>query len=111
MLGYRPGFEAGQLVDDYRRAARRARRVVESVFYDAAETAPARLGPSARGPCDPGAVRKARRGRVGGLGEGAASGHQVLHAGRRPGRPRSPATASMMKWLAVPTMTSSVTTG
>ncbi|HEV2886619.1 MAG TPA: bifunctional [glutamine synthetase] adenylyltransferase/[glutamine synthetase]-adenylyl-L-tyrosine phosphorylase, partial [Jatrophihabitans sp.] len=34
VLGYRPGFEAGQLIDDYRRVTRRARRVVESVFYD-----------------------------------------------------------------------------
>jgi glutamate-ammonia-ligase adenylyltransferase len=34
VLGYRPDFEAGQLVDDYRRVTRRARRVVESVFYD-----------------------------------------------------------------------------
>ncbi len=34
VLGYRPGFEAGQLIDDYRRITRRARRVVESVFYD-----------------------------------------------------------------------------
>ena len=34
VLGYRPGFEAGQLIDDYRRVARRARRVVESVFYE-----------------------------------------------------------------------------
>ena len=34
VLGYPPGFEAGQLVDDYRRVTRRARRVVESVFYD-----------------------------------------------------------------------------
>jgi glutamate-ammonia-ligase adenylyltransferase len=34
VLGYRPGFEAGQLIDDYRRAARRCRRVVEAVFYD-----------------------------------------------------------------------------
>jgi [glutamine synthetase] adenylyltransferase / [glutamine synthetase]-adenylyl-L-tyrosine phosphorylase len=33
VLGYRPGFEAGQLIDDYRRATRRARRVIESVFY------------------------------------------------------------------------------
>jgi glutamate-ammonia-ligase adenylyltransferase len=33
VLGYRAGFEAGQLIDDYRRAARRARRVVEAVFY------------------------------------------------------------------------------
>ena len=31
------GFEAGQLVDDYRRAARRARRVVEAVFYAGAD--------------------------------------------------------------------------
>jgi len=36
VLGYRPGFEPGQLLDDYRRAARRARRVVETVFYDSA---------------------------------------------------------------------------
>ncbi|MDQ1739519.1 MAG: [glutamine synthetase] adenylyltransferase / [glutamine synthetase]-adenylyl-L-tyrosine, partial [Pseudonocardiales bacterium] len=34
VLGYQPGFEAGQLIDDYRRVTRRARRVVESVFYD-----------------------------------------------------------------------------
>ena len=34
VLGYPPGFQAGQLVDDYRRVTRRARRVVESVFYD-----------------------------------------------------------------------------
>jgi glutamate-ammonia-ligase adenylyltransferase len=33
VLGYRAGFEAGQLIDDYRRATRRARRVVETVFY------------------------------------------------------------------------------
>ena len=33
VLGYRAGFQAGQLIDDYRRAARRARRVVEAVFY------------------------------------------------------------------------------
>jgi glutamate-ammonia-ligase adenylyltransferase len=33
VLGYRPGTDPGQLVDDYRRAARRARRVVEQVFY------------------------------------------------------------------------------
>jgi [glutamine synthetase] adenylyltransferase / [glutamine synthetase]-adenylyl-L-tyrosine phosphorylase len=33
VLGYRPGSDPGQLVDDYRRAARRARRVVETVFY------------------------------------------------------------------------------
>ncbi len=37
VLGYRAGFEAGQLIDDYRRVARRARRVVESVFYDPAD--------------------------------------------------------------------------
>ncbi|MEO6501898.1 MAG: bifunctional [glutamine synthetase] adenylyltransferase/[glutamine synthetase]-adenylyl-L-tyrosine phosphorylase [Jatrophihabitantaceae bacterium] len=36
VLGYPPGFQAGQLIDDYRRVARRARRVVESVFYDPA---------------------------------------------------------------------------
>ena len=34
ILGYPPGADPGQLVDDYRRAARRARRVVETVFYD-----------------------------------------------------------------------------
>ena len=33
MLGYPPGTDPGQLVDDYRRAARRARKVVEEVFY------------------------------------------------------------------------------
>jgi glutamate-ammonia-ligase adenylyltransferase len=33
VLGYPPGSDPGQLVDDYRRAARRARRVVETVFY------------------------------------------------------------------------------
>ncbi len=33
ILGYPPGSDPGQLVDDYRRAARRARRVVEAVFY------------------------------------------------------------------------------
>ena len=33
VLGYPPGADPGQLVDDYRRAARRARRVVETVFY------------------------------------------------------------------------------
>ena len=33
VLGYRPGTDPGQLVDDYRRAARRARKVVEAVFY------------------------------------------------------------------------------
>jgi glutamate-ammonia-ligase adenylyltransferase len=35
VLGYRAGSDPGQLVDDYRRAARRARRVVEQVFYGA----------------------------------------------------------------------------
>jgi glutamate-ammonia-ligase adenylyltransferase len=34
VLGYRPGFDHGQLIDDYWRATRRARKVVESVFYD-----------------------------------------------------------------------------
>jgi glutamate-ammonia-ligase adenylyltransferase len=33
VLGYPAGSDPGQVVDDYRRAARRARRVVESVFY------------------------------------------------------------------------------
>jgi glutamate-ammonia-ligase adenylyltransferase len=33
VLGYQPGFDTGQLIDDYRRTGRRARRVVESVFY------------------------------------------------------------------------------
>jgi glutamate-ammonia-ligase adenylyltransferase len=33
VLGYRPDFQSGQLIDDYRRATRRARRVVEAVFY------------------------------------------------------------------------------
>ncbi|MDQ1743512.1 MAG: [glutamine synthetase] adenylyltransferase / [glutamine synthetase]-adenylyl-L-tyrosine, partial [Pseudonocardiales bacterium] len=37
VLGYQPGFQAGQLIDDYRRVTRRARRVVESVFYDPAD--------------------------------------------------------------------------
>jgi [glutamine synthetase] adenylyltransferase / [glutamine synthetase]-adenylyl-L-tyrosine phosphorylase len=32
-MGYPPGFDPGQVVDDYRRIARRARRVVEEVFY------------------------------------------------------------------------------
>jgi glutamate-ammonia-ligase adenylyltransferase len=31
--GYAPGFDPGQVLDDYRRAARRARAVVEQVFY------------------------------------------------------------------------------
>jgi glutamate-ammonia-ligase adenylyltransferase len=34
VLGYRSDADPGQLVDDYRRAARRARKVVEQVFYD-----------------------------------------------------------------------------
>jgi glutamate-ammonia-ligase adenylyltransferase len=33
VLGYPPGSDPGQVVDDYRRAARRARAVVEAVFY------------------------------------------------------------------------------
>ncbi|MGI8680167.1 MAG: bifunctional [glutamine synthetase] adenylyltransferase/[glutamine synthetase]-adenylyl-L-tyrosine phosphorylase, partial [Jatrophihabitans sp.] len=33
VLGYPLGADPGQLVDDYRRAGRRARRVVEDVFY------------------------------------------------------------------------------
>jgi [glutamine synthetase] adenylyltransferase / [glutamine synthetase]-adenylyl-L-tyrosine phosphorylase len=32
-MGYPPGRDPGQLLDDYRRATRRARRVVERVFY------------------------------------------------------------------------------
>jgi len=32
-VGYEAGFDPGQLIDDYRRAARRARRVVEKIFY------------------------------------------------------------------------------
>jgi glutamate-ammonia-ligase adenylyltransferase len=32
-MGYPPGFDPGVVIDDYRRAARRARRVVEEVFY------------------------------------------------------------------------------
>jgi glutamate-ammonia-ligase adenylyltransferase len=35
VLGYPPGSDPGQLTDDYRRTTRRARRVVEAVFYDA----------------------------------------------------------------------------
>lgn len=34
-MGYPPGFDPGQVVDDYRRAARRARKVVEEIFYAA----------------------------------------------------------------------------
>jgi glutamate-ammonia-ligase adenylyltransferase len=33
VLGYPPGGDPGQVIDDYRRAARRARAVVEAVFY------------------------------------------------------------------------------
>jgi glutamate-ammonia-ligase adenylyltransferase len=33
VLGYPPGRDPGQFLEDYRRAARRARRVVERVFY------------------------------------------------------------------------------
>jgi glutamate-ammonia-ligase adenylyltransferase len=32
-IGYEAGSDPGQLIDDYRRAARRARRVVEKIFY------------------------------------------------------------------------------
>jgi glutamate-ammonia-ligase adenylyltransferase len=32
-MGYPPGHDTGQFLDDYRRATRRARRVVERVFY------------------------------------------------------------------------------
>jgi [glutamine synthetase] adenylyltransferase / [glutamine synthetase]-adenylyl-L-tyrosine phosphorylase len=32
-MGYPPGCDPGQVVDDYRRIARRARRVVEDIFY------------------------------------------------------------------------------
>ncbi|MGI8761374.1 MAG: bifunctional [glutamine synthetase] adenylyltransferase/[glutamine synthetase]-adenylyl-L-tyrosine phosphorylase [Jatrophihabitantaceae bacterium] len=32
-VGYPPGFDPGRVLDDYRRSARRARRVVEDVFY------------------------------------------------------------------------------
>ena len=34
-MGYPPGFDPGQLIDDYRRTARHARRVVERIFYGA----------------------------------------------------------------------------
>jgi glutamate-ammonia-ligase adenylyltransferase len=34
VVGYPPGRDPGQLLDDYRRATRRARAVVERVFYD-----------------------------------------------------------------------------
>jgi glutamate-ammonia-ligase adenylyltransferase len=32
-LGYPAGFDPGSVVDDWRRSARRARKVVEEVFY------------------------------------------------------------------------------
>ena len=32
-MGYPAGFDPGQLIDDYRRVTRRARRVVEEIFY------------------------------------------------------------------------------
>ena len=32
-LGYPAGFDPGQLIDDYRRVSRHARRVVEKIFY------------------------------------------------------------------------------
>ncbi len=34
VVGYPPGRDPGQFLDDYRRATRRARQVVERVFYD-----------------------------------------------------------------------------
>ncbi len=34
VMGYPPGADPGQMVDDYRRATRRARSVVERLFYD-----------------------------------------------------------------------------
>jgi glutamate-ammonia-ligase adenylyltransferase len=33
VVGYPPDRDPGQFLDDYRRATRRARRVVERVFY------------------------------------------------------------------------------
>jgi glutamate-ammonia-ligase adenylyltransferase len=45
-LGYPAGFDPGQLVDDYRRVARRARRVVERIFYGSASSG-SRTGPTA----------------------------------------------------------------
>jgi len=39
-MGYPAGFDPGQVVDDYRRTARRARRVVEDVFYGPLEAMP-----------------------------------------------------------------------
>ncbi len=45
-LGYPAGFDPGQLIDDYRRVARRARRVVERVFYGSTSSA-SRASPTA----------------------------------------------------------------
>ena len=42
-LGYAAGFDPGQLIDDYRRTTRRARRVVEQVFYGGAAAEPAAM--------------------------------------------------------------------
>ena len=94
VLGYRPDFQAGQLIDDYRRAARRARKVVESVFYD-------------------GRCRLTRQtGAVAASERWKALRPEIRYCTPAPARnTTSPATASMMKWLAVPTMTSSVQTG
>jgi len=39
-MAYPAGFDPGQVVDDYRRTARRARRVVEDVFYGPLEAMP-----------------------------------------------------------------------
>jgi glutamate-ammonia-ligase adenylyltransferase len=36
-LGYPPGIDPGTIIDDYRRTARRARKVVEDVFYGKSE--------------------------------------------------------------------------
>jgi glutamate-ammonia-ligase adenylyltransferase len=38
VLGYPANADPGQLIDDYRRAARRARKVVEQVFYGSSRT-------------------------------------------------------------------------
>ncbi|MGX7680505.1 bifunctional [glutamine synthetase] adenylyltransferase/[glutamine synthetase]-adenylyl-L-tyrosine phosphorylase [Jatrophihabitans sp. DSM 45814] len=38
VLDYPPGSDPGQFIDDYRRTTRRARKVVESVFYDSPGT-------------------------------------------------------------------------
>jgi glutamate-ammonia-ligase adenylyltransferase len=45
-LGYPAGFDPGQLIDDYRRVARRARRVVERVFYGSTSSG-SRVSPTA----------------------------------------------------------------